>query len=303
MGRMGETKFSVIIPAFNVAPYIEECIQSAIDQTCQDFEVIVVDDCSTDGTAEIVESFNDDRVRLIRNPSNRGVSYSRNVGIREARGGYIALLDSDDAFALNRLEVFSRYIEQEQPDLIFDDLLYFRDGEPETGVSAFSIRAITAREVGQLGYAEFVGKDLAILKGAIRKAFLTERSITYAEGHNVGEDFAFYSDVFLSGAKARFIPEALYLYRQRELSLATTVSTDYYTSLIETTGLVLSRHGQSPHKPLLTARLRHQEAALGYHETVTKLKSRDFAGALSHVIKDPRIGVDLASKALKRLTA
>lgn len=295
MARMGETKFSVIIPAFNVAPYIEECIQSALGQTCMDLEVIVIDDGSTDGTAGVVESFDDGRVRLIRNPSNRGVSYSRNAGISEARGEYLVLLDSDDILAPNRLDTFSKYLEHEQTDLIFDDLLYFRDGEPATGVTAFSMRGIAAHDVGHLGYAAFVSKDLAILKGVIRKAFLTEHSIAYAEGHSVGEDFALYSEIFLSGAKVSFIPDALYLYRQRESSLATTVSAKYYASLIETTGLVLSRHDQSPHKPLLNARLRHQKTALGQYETIAKLKSRDFMGALSHLMKDPRIGMGIAT--------
>lgn len=304
---MGEIRFSVVIPAFNVAPYIEDCIQSVLNQTCQDFEVIVIDDYSTDSTVDVVEQFGDDRLRLIRNPSNRGVSHSRNVGIAEARGEYIVLLDSDDAFDLNRLEVLGRYLEKEQPDLIFDDLRYVKDGHEATGLTAFSKRQIAATEVSHLGYAEFVSRDLGILKGAIRKSFLTEHSIAYADGYNLGEDFLFYSEVFLNGGKVTFIPDALYLYRQRESSLATSVSDQYYEGFMATTRLILGRYESvlrsSPYKSLLLTRMRRQTSALSYYQATTKLKSRDFSGTLAHLAKDPRIGLRLASEALTRLIA
>lgn len=90
---------SVIVPAYNVASYVGATLESALSQTFRDFEVIVVDDGSTDETGTIVAAFaeRDDRVRVVRQP-NAGLSSARNAALRVARGSYIALLDGDDVW-------------------------------------------------------------------------------------------------------------------------------------------------------------------------------------------------------------
>lgn len=96
-------KFSVIIPLYNKEPHIARALDSVISQTVQDFEIIVVDDGSTDKSAEIVRTFNDSRIRLIQQ-ENAGVSAARNKGILESKAPLIALLDADDEWTPAFLE-------------------------------------------------------------------------------------------------------------------------------------------------------------------------------------------------------
>lgn len=124
-GVVGEPKVaptvSVIIPAWNAEAFIEETLRSAVEQTFKDMEIIVVDDCSTDRTAEIAERMaaTDPRIRCFRNPQNSGFSKTRNFAIEQARGTYIALLDSDDIWLPEKLERQVELIRRENADLVY----------------------------------------------------------------------------------------------------------------------------------------------------------------------------------------
>lgn len=95
--------FTVVIPIFNRAAVLKQALQSVLDQTCQDFEIVVVDDGSSDHPEETVEAVNDPRIRIVRQ-ENKGGAAARNRGFDEARGRYVALLDSDDRFLPHHLE-------------------------------------------------------------------------------------------------------------------------------------------------------------------------------------------------------
>ena len=96
---------SVLITCFNSEKFIEETIKSVLNQTFKDFEIVIVDDASTDSSIKIIQSFDDARIRLIRNNENLKISKARNIGIRESKGHYIAILDSDDLSHKRRLEL------------------------------------------------------------------------------------------------------------------------------------------------------------------------------------------------------
>ena len=96
---------SIIMPSFNTAKYIEESINSVLAQTYTNWELIIVDDCSTDNTDEIVQPFlSDDRIKYFKNEKNSGAAVSRNRALREAKGKWIAFLDSDDLWLPEKLE-------------------------------------------------------------------------------------------------------------------------------------------------------------------------------------------------------
>ncbi|MEE3362039.1 MAG: glycosyltransferase family 2 protein, partial [Anaerovoracaceae bacterium] len=90
---------SIVMPSYNTEGFIAESIRSVQDQTYENWELIIVDDCSTDNTDDVVSEFLDDeRIRYIKNEKNRGAAISRNRALRAARGRWIAFLDSDDAY-------------------------------------------------------------------------------------------------------------------------------------------------------------------------------------------------------------
>ena len=101
---MVKPKVSVVIPTYNRARRVSEAIRSVLRQTYRDFEIVVVDDASTDNTEQIIKSFRDSRIVYIKHKNNRGASAARNTGIKNSRGKYIAFLDSDDEWLPQKLE-------------------------------------------------------------------------------------------------------------------------------------------------------------------------------------------------------
>lgn len=104
---------SIIIPAYNAARWLPATLDCILRQTCQDWEAIVVDDGSTDGTAEVVEDYReqDGRIYILKMPNNRGTAAARNLGMLEARGDYLAFLDADDIWFPTKLEKQLRLLE------------------------------------------------------------------------------------------------------------------------------------------------------------------------------------------------
>jgi glycosyltransferase involved in cell wall biosynthesis len=103
---------SVIIPSYNHEKFIQECIQSVLAQTFQDFEIIITDDASTDNTVEIIRSFDDTRIKVFTSKKNQGASVTANNCISHSSGKYIAMLSSDDTWYPEKLETQVAYLEQ-----------------------------------------------------------------------------------------------------------------------------------------------------------------------------------------------
>ncbi|WP_272672291.1 MULTISPECIES: glycosyltransferase family 2 protein [unclassified Providencia] len=101
---------SIIMPCYNAEQYIKESINSVINQTYKNFELIIIDDLSTDRSIDIIKSFNDDRIKLIQLTQNGGAGVARNTGIEAACGRFIAFLDSDDLWRPNKLEIQLEYM-------------------------------------------------------------------------------------------------------------------------------------------------------------------------------------------------
>jgi glycosyltransferase involved in cell wall biosynthesis len=124
---MSKPLVSVIIPTFNRAYCLAESIRSVLDQSFTDFELIVVDDGSTDRTVQVVREFPD--IQLISLEKNEGVSFARNLGIERAQGDWVAFLDSDDLWEKGKLQAQMNWVEQ-HPDCqaVYTDEIWIRNG-------------------------------------------------------------------------------------------------------------------------------------------------------------------------------
>lgn len=113
---------SVVVPTHNDSKYIKEAMSSIVNQTYDNLEIVVVDDFSSDNTVEIIKAFNDKRIRIIRNESNRGAAYSRNIGIKNCTGDYISFMDGDDVWSLDKTEEQIKFMLDN--DYVFTSCLY-----------------------------------------------------------------------------------------------------------------------------------------------------------------------------------
>lgn len=120
---------TVIITAYNVSGTIREAVQSCIDQTYKDLEILVINDCSTDNTLEVLETFGDTRIRIINNSENLGAGLSRRIGTKEAKGEYTTFLDGDDTIDSDYIETLYNIAKRYNADVVGSGLRVLDNGK------------------------------------------------------------------------------------------------------------------------------------------------------------------------------
>lgn len=196
-------EFSVVIPAYNQAQFIGETLQSVFRQTLRDFEIIVVNDASPDNTSDIVAQFADPRLQYIIHDVNKGLPAARNTGMRAAVGKYVALLDSDDLFHPQKLELHANYLRQ----------------HPEVGVTYnarfnFNFSDTTIRDITRppltVGLEEILhGYPFSPSDMVIRKTVIDTEGCFDDYYRNGGEDLEYPAMLALGGVKFAGIDRAL----------------------------------------------------------------------------------------------
>ena len=196
---------SVIMAAYNAEKTIEQAINSALSQTYTNFELLVVNDCSKDRTAELVKGIaaTDGRVRLISNVKNSGVSYTRKHGLEEANGSWIAILDSDDAWAPEKLEKQIELQNRTNADLLFTGSAFMdADGHPIDWY---------LHAPAEVTYRQLLKQNVLSNSSALVRKELYARH--YAVGDGMHEDFAIWLNILKEGKKAYGVDEPLLIYR------------------------------------------------------------------------------------------
>ena len=304
---------SVIIPTYNREKYIARAIESVLQQTEQNVEVIVVDDASNDTTTEVVQRYCSDRLKLIVNEGNQGPSYSRNRGINIARGEWIAMLDSDDWYAPNRLEKLLQVARAENADFIVDDLYLIAEGAEQPWGTRFSeklgfgSRPVRFNDITQINAVDFIELDLGLVKPMIKRSFLIEHELKFNEELRYGEDFLLFVKSLLTEAKFIVVPQPYYFYFSHSSSLVT----DYVKcqqQMYETSYKILQEEAIEKNQKLINA-LKTRIAKLdrgiktfqSYKRVTTPLKQGKLSTAITEMLRNPLFFRFVGLEILKRL--
>ena len=229
---MGECKLplvSVIIPVYNVEKYLEECINSVLNQTMKDFEVICVDDGSEDNSLIILENFSrtDKRVKVFRNEKNMGQSYARNKGFIQAEGKYTYFLDSDDMIEKETLSELFLAAEQEMLDLIlFDGRVIYDNEKYRENFKNYKIQRIgnySEKLSGKKLMEELITNkewSASVPRQFWRTEFLRNNKITF-KNNVINEDELFSFKAILMAQHCKVIKKQYFIRRFRDNSTMT----------------------------------------------------------------------------------
>lgn len=224
-----EPKISIIIPVYNVEKYLQKCLDSIINQSLKELEIICVNDSSTDGSLEILSKYakNDDRFVIITQ-KNQGQGVARNNAIKIAKGEYIICVDSDDWIESDSLEKLYNFAEEKNADVVrFDHKLIYENAKNTQEVlfddeikKEYGL-AIENKEA--YNYKMFMGKKLGVMcrlglatcNYFIKRDFINRFDIKFAPSR-LGEDHLFALGILFCAKEIYYLKETFYCYRMRE---------------------------------------------------------------------------------------
>ncbi len=201
-----ECLVTVVMPVYNAESFLADAIESVLNQTYRNFELLLIDDCSKDESLHIAKKYEekDRRVRVLRNRVNQGVAKTRNYGVREAKGEYIALLDSDDVWQQEKLERQLHLLEQENAELAYCSY-DFIDEEGRTILRPFLVPKKT--DFNRMLYENDIGCSTVVIRSDVFKQHLFNPDCYH-------EDYALWMELLQEGVKAVGLTEVYVHYRK-----------------------------------------------------------------------------------------
>ena len=203
-------RVTVLMPVYNVEKYVSEAINSILNQTFTDFELLILDDCSTDGTAEIIRSFSDPRVRYVKQKKNVGLADNLNTGIELSETEYLARMDGDDISVASCLEKQIRFL----------------DAHPEVGVCGAGFRFFGTKndtiffpeKNEEIKAEQLFG--CGVIQPMLRRKILIDNNLRYKTSAFPAEDYRLWAE-FLRVAQAHTLQEVLFHYRMHAGQIST----------------------------------------------------------------------------------
>lgn len=216
MTTIKEPLVSVIVPVYNVENYIDDCLNSITQQTYKNLEIIVVEDCSTDSSLQMLQSYLDDkRIKLVQHQENGGLSAARNTGIKAASGEYLMFVDSDDIIDSNLVEICLQASLDSAADVVLLTVKPFEDGEQVQIVPTLQTRSNDYKIMSQVDYLNY--DHFAWLK-FIRTELIRSENLQFPVGQYY-EDWPFHWKINFVASKIVNVTDGYYHYRQRGNSI------------------------------------------------------------------------------------
>jgi glycosyltransferase involved in cell wall biosynthesis len=211
---------SVIIPAYNAEHTIVRAVDSVLKQKDVEAEALVIDDCSLDGTARVIEEHyrGNNRVKLLSTSANSGPSSARNVGIAQASGEWLALLDADDWFVDNRLSVLVRVASRSGVDFIADSYFLCRNHNETPHAERFAGFSPHGKSV-EIDFATFIKYGMGSVKPVIRRALLDKTGVRFDPAVWRGEDMKFFATLLIENARFELVNTPMYCKQETPGSL------------------------------------------------------------------------------------
>ena len=225
--------FSIIVPVYKVEEYLPSCIESVLNQTFTDFELILVDDGSPDVCPEICEEYaaKDSRIKVIHKP-NGGLASARRAGIKIAKGDYVFNLDSDDLIEPDTLECAYKIITDTDCEIVSFAYNWVKNGKTVNITNDTLDEGLyTQKEIQEFIYPKLLmDKNMEhvsyYLSGkAVKREFLTPHQLGVSEKISLGEDFCCVVPCYLNAKSVYISKKAAYLYTMRETSLSKEFNT------------------------------------------------------------------------------
>lgn len=213
-------KISIIVPIYNVEAYVKDCLESLVNQTLTDIEIICVNDCGKDQSMKIVRDFaaRDKRFKIIRNWRNRGLSYSRNHGMKYAHAPYVMFCDSDDMFMPDTCEIMYNAITESQTDVVVGNIHVIYEANHDLKKSDAKFFCVPT-----VGTFDIPNDIKYICNGSAwgkiyRRDVMVANKLKFPSGLKHEDEF--FWPAFCSVAKRiRFIEDVVYQYRRRAGSI------------------------------------------------------------------------------------
>ena len=207
---MEEIKISVIIPVYNVEKYIRQCLESIINQTLKEIEIIIVNDGTKDNSMKIVEEYvSDKRIKII-NKENGGISSARNAGMEIAQGEYIYFIDSDDFVEKEVLSTLYENSENGKMDIVFSNFSYYNDRTKKEKRAKFIFPF--KENINKGYYYLYNGEEINVWNRLYKKEFLEKYNFKFIEGI-IYEDQDFGFKTIMLAEKIKYVENYGYKYR------------------------------------------------------------------------------------------
>lgn len=218
-------KVSIIIAAYNIQEYINRCLDSIVNQTLKDIEIIVVNDGSTDCTKNIIENYlrEDDRIILV-NQDNKGLIEARKSGLKLAKGEYILFIDGDDWLELDSLEILYKQSINLNTDITLYNYKSVNDKEVLSKSESYEKDNIYEIENDPIRSLFLNQIEPSIWSKFIKRNYIIENNIEFPSNISFAEDIATVSSLLMNNPKIGFVDNYLYNYYQRTSSITKVVN-------------------------------------------------------------------------------